>query len=283
MLNPIIEALKLEGSYHLKPPCFNKELINLESPICMHGSPWSEIGQRIMSGLSDLNKEKEVEKKGFLKYFNDKDSNFEKFNVTVNDNFHRVWAATPSHIPVINNKCNSTMISCNLNITTVSELNYEYEDDLDLGISSNTAQEIKSKFVSRQNSYISAGFTNTTFDIDSTIKCSDINKKSFEWALNAVPSEVKARYLQYGIPYEFGDDTGPYNAGPLWIWHYMTYEMNKEKTANVVHSPYMSTPVDYWLSSAAGFHYCKILSPARAIEWIYLDGLREKLGLKNKK
>lgn len=25
---------------------------------------------------------------------------------------------------------------------------------------------------------------------------------------------------------------------------------------------------------SAGFHYCKLLSPARIMEWIYVDGLR---------
>lgn len=24
-----------------------------------------------------------------------------------------------------------------------------------------------------------------------------------------------------------------------------------------------------------GYHYCKLLSPARAMEWIYVDGLKE--------
>ena len=28
-----------------------------------------------------------------------------------------------------------------------------------------------------------------------------------------------------------------------------------------------------------GMHYCKLLSPARAMEWIYLEGLRARLSL----
>jgi len=36
-------------------------------------------------------------------------------------------------------------------------------------------------------------------------------------------------------------------------------------------SPMMRTPTNYLISAAAGFHYCKILSPFRALEWIYVD------------
>jgi len=42
----------------------------------------------------------------------------------------------------------------------------------------------------------------------------------------------------------------------------------------------MRTPTDYPISAAAGFHYCKLLSPFRAIEWIYIDSLFDHDGLK---
>jgi hypothetical protein len=41
----------------------------------------------------------------------------------------------------------------------------------------------------------------------------------------------------------------------------------------------MATPIDYKIQAAAGFHYCKLMSPAKAIEWILIDGLRETRSL----
>ncbi len=64
---------------------------------------------------------------------------------------------------------------------------------------------------------------------------------------------------------------GPYNAGPLWIWRYLNFEEKDGQT--VVSSPMMRTPDDYGIKAAAGFHYCKLLSPFRAMEWIYIDSL----------
>ena len=49
----------------------------------------------------------------------------------------------------------------------------------------------------------------------------------------------------------------------------------------IVQSPTMRTPVDYIVPQAAGFHYCKVLSPFKAIEWMMLDGLYENNGIKN--
>mmetsp|Transcript_8950 Transcript_8950/g.1296 ORF Transcript_8950/g.1296 Transcript_8950/m.1296 type:complete len:89 (+) Transcript_8950:67-333(+) len=71
-----------------------------------------------------------------------------------------------------------------------------------------------------------------------------------------------------------GADKGPYNAGPLWIYNDLEYNESSDSTQVVVQAPYMATPVDYWISSAAGFHYCKVLSPARVMEWMYIDSLR---------
>ncbi len=36
----------------------------------------------------------------------------------------------------------------------------------------------------------------------------------------------------------------------------------------------MKTPTTYFIQYAAAFHYCKVLSPARAMEWIYVDSLK---------
>lgn len=35
----------------------------------------------------------------------------------------------------------------------------------------------------------------------------------------------------------------------------------------------MRTPTDYFIGSAAGFHYCKVLSPFKALEWMLVDSL----------
>jgi len=78
-----------------------------------------------------------------------------------------------------------------------------------------------------------------------------------------------------------GDDMGPYNEGPLWIWHFMNYSENSDKTQVTVQSPMMRTPTDYFIGSAAGFHYCKVLSPFKVLEHVYNDSLFERNGIKN--
>ena len=41
-----------------------------------------------------------------------------------------------------------------------------------------------------------------------------------------------------------------------------------------VNSTGFTTPLPFFLPVSGGFHYCLLLSPARAIEWIYVDSLR---------
>jgi len=78
-----------------------------------------------------------------------------------------------------------------------------------------------------------------------------------------------------------GDDMGPYNEGPLWIWTYMKYSTNKTTGTVTVQSPMMRTPTTYPIKAARGFHYCKVLSPFRVIEWIYVDSLYSRDGINN--
>lgn len=49
----------------------------------------------------------------------------------------------------------------------------------------------------------------------------------------------------------------------------------------LVRSPMMRTPITYPIKSARGFHYCKVLSPFRVLEWMYVDSLFENDGIKN--
>ena len=79
-----------------------------------------------------------------------------------------------------------------------------------------------------------------------------------------------------------GEDLGPYNEGPVWIWKPLAYSEGTDSTGRqtlVVQSVMMRTPVDYGIKAAAGMHYCKLLSPARVMEWIYVDGLRKYYGI----
>lgn len=113
-------------------------------------------------------------------------------------------------------------------------------------------------------------------------RCGDINQAALDWALSKANKNAIDRYNKFGKKLVIGDDLGPFNAGPLWIWKYMSYTDNKAKTQTVVQSPMMRTPTDYPIGAAAGFHYCKLLSPFRALEWIYIDSQFDHNGLKSK-
>ena len=51
---------------------------------------------------------------------------------------------------------------------------------------------------------------------------------------------------------------------------------NGTRTWHVQSPAYVDSMSDFSFKSK-GFHYCKLLSPARAMEYIYIDGLRAKL------
>ena len=78
-----------------------------------------------------------------------------------------------------------------------------------------------------------------------------------------------------------GDDKGPYNEGPLWIWTFMEYTESDDKSQMIAKSPMMRTPTTYPISAAAGFHYCKVLSPFKVMEWIYNDSIFATDGINN--
>ena len=59
----------------------------------------------------------------------------------------------------------------------------------------------------------------------------------------------------------------------------MKYKESDDKTQMVVQSPMMRTPTTYPIKAAAGFHYCKVLSPFKVMEWIYNDSIFDTDGI----
>jgi hypothetical protein len=250
-IDPIVEGMIMEGSYNIRVPCYNLSTINPDTPNeCQRGNKWVTEAQKDMAG--DLH-----------------GANFDSFN-----NFHRVYSMFPHHLPQVKDEkyCKSSK-GCQLEGWTVAENYYERLEVMDTGFSATSALETKAKMLSRQQIQIHSGNASASFhDFDENKHmCKDINKKALEWALSKAPSVAIDDYNKFGKKLVFGDDNGSMDAGPLWIWSYLAYTDNKDKTETTIIAPYMSTPADYWEPQVRGFHYCKLLNPSRALEWVLID------------
>jgi hypothetical protein len=107
-----------------------------------------------------------------------------------------------------------------------------------------------------------------------TDRCGEVNQDVLDWAYAHSSAEAKKRYDTYGEKLVIGADLGPFNDGPSWIWRSLEYVENSSKTEVSVQSPAMKFKADFFVGFSAGIHYCKVLSPFRAMEWIYFDSLK---------
>ena len=310
MVTPLITAFKMEGFNQFLQPCYCAPLNCVGNSTCLAGCPWTEqFSQRTMSALDDSSAP--VDDSGMVTAIEGTQPKWggPAVSLDIRDSFHRLYTMPPVgtvHLPQIYDgegggtfevgdewnlkgtvcpaitSTTTSEVTCSLKISTVSQSIYNVIDtELDTGFQPVAATEIKTKMRSRQSSWVAAGNATASFDaLDGGYKttfpnlCAEINQRSLDWAKsNAAPAAL-AMYESKGIPLVIGADKGPYNAGPLWIWTYMEYDNQPHQT--VVRAPMMKTEVDYPIGAAAGFHYCKILSPARAMEWIYVDSLKPR-------
>ncbi len=170
LVTPLIDAFKLEGSYHFNTPCYT--LDTPENTDCTQGSQWSEQAQKIMGGPNAT--------------------------IQVQDSFHPVYQVNPVHLPDIHNAC-ATPFDCTLNVTTVSQLLYSTLDSQDVSLYSPAASEIKVKLMSRQSILLKA--TGVTYDLKETDggnRCAEINQFTIDWAMSkhsSVGRELKSLCL----------------------------------------------------------------------------------------
>eukprot|EP00049_Salpingoeca_infusionum_P019450 m.361921 g.361921 ORF g.361921 m.361921 type:complete len:797 (+) comp19985_c0_seq1:76-2466(+) len=276
LLQPLVDALSLEANPHFVVPCntdwrqdfprcryyprypglgANESVSN--PPGCMCGNAWSEqVSMPHMAGPT---------------------FNLSQSQIISTDGIHNVSDTHPIHLPHVWSKCNGDNSTCVVNVTTVTESTYNPLDAADSGFFPESALELRTKLMSRQSMLLASGLTPAQAPLnvtDAPSICSEINAKSIAWAWANAPARTRTRFSRVGQPLVVGPDLGPYNAGPLWINHELEFNEAANKTQVVVQAPMMKTPYNFIIPLAAGYHYCKILSPARALEWLYTDGLR---------
>ena len=255
-VKPLINAYQLEGFYNFEPPCYDKK----PDGYCTVGCPWTEKAQQIMGGLPPGP------------------------SLIDKDAFHPVYQITPVHLPHVTNNCSNPDSSCVLNAVTVTQNVYEDIDKLDTASTFTSAKELRAKLKSRQTVLQAAGFKNVLFNVsDAPSICKEINQQAYDWAKTNAGSKTYQRYVTFGEYMIMGPDKGPYNVGPEWIWNPLVFTETENSTGGAVlevQSKMLKTPTDYYIKASAGMHYCKLLSPARAMEWIYVDGLRKYYSIK---
>ncbi|KAI3629695.1 hypothetical protein MIR68_011130 [Amoeboaphelidium protococcarum] len=298
---PLLEAMRLEAHVHLKKRC-NSDKPSPHCPFypawpeqkeprqfsndtdCWCGTPWANVA---------------------IKQMVDADNVVEVVNA---DAIHDVRDTNPYHHAHIWNNCsdhvrkgqfivqevdmgeNLAVEKCKLNVTTVSESMYDKYDSLDTGLAHGTAEEIRVKMKSRQLYRRHTTNPFADYDEDDMDVCMEINQLAYKYALEHSDPKVVKRFMKFGQKMHFLPDYHfPIAIGPLWINSRLKYkemdlvnEDGKLEKVLSIKSISMKTDLDSWINKlhpdSAGQHYCKLLSPARAMEWIYVDGLRHKLG-----
>lgn len=113
------------------------------------------------------------------------------------------------------------------------------------------------------------------YDAETSRKtCKDVNQYFYDQALQLIKgTETYNRYMESGKKLCFKDDFDAYfSAGPAWIKE--SLEIKEDDDCLSVASVKIDTALDSKLFP--GVHYCKLLSPARVLDWIMTDSNANK-------
>lgn len=134
------------------------------------------------------------------------------------------------------------------------------------------ATEVGAKLKSREAIYKHFG---VEFD-GQEATCKEINELAYKFVLKNFngSKSVLDRFTKYGQPIEFLEDTKS-TAGPTWV--NLPIVTKNTTTTYQVSSRALVSPVDFIVPQAAGMLYCKLMSPARILEWMLVDGLKKNL------
>ena len=250
VLLPIIQAMELEAYHYFHEPCYEKNA----GANCSQASPWTEMAQRYMCGLSP-------------------------HHATVSD-IDTLWPVNEvfphDYLPHIYNQCGATQ-GCVLNASSVTENAYFKVDEADESLTVISASEQKVKLNSRQRCYEHASITPADFNTtDGGSLCAEINRMAYEHALNISTPANRQRFLASGQLLTMAAD----KVTPVFpVWSYEALSIDTSGKEAIVTSWASKFDTKNPIPLVSGLHFCKLLSPGRAIEWIYIDGLRKNHSL----
>lgn len=267
---PLVAASRYEASYNYVPPCYDAP----PSAACTVGSPFSQDAQQLLSNTAGhcLNASS-----GGAAY---------PFSASVVDALHPVADLHPVHLPNITNQCAAPTPACTLQASTVTENSYDpLFSELDVALYPTSPHEAKVKLFSRQRTLLHAGVppAQAPFNVtDAPSYCAEINAYTYAAALAAAAPAAAARFARRGLPLRFGPDAIGF-AGPQFTDGSLAFGLVNASSASGgrafvwVNSTSLPTPFPYFVPLAEGMHYCLLLAPSRALEWVYTDGLRSAL------
>ncbi|CAE7555330.1 unnamed protein product [Symbiodinium natans] len=102
------------------------------------------------------------------------------------------------------------------------------------------------------------------------LPCAAMNRMAVEMAEQLAASSTLQRYRAKGRGWCFLEDSSSV-AGPVWVFK-DRLALKENSTCMAVQSPSMLT--DLSARIYPGIHYCKLLSPARVLDWMMTDSLK---------
>ncbi|KAK3264428.1 hypothetical protein CYMTET_26835 [Cymbomonas tetramitiformis] len=143
----------------------------------------------------------------------------------------------------------------------------KYNAEMSDTATSISAKEIGCKLLSSESIERQLNVTAVTRGVT----CGDVNKYAAEMVMKLLSPTTLKRYKAKGRQLCWKPDFQPFgDVGPLFI--YESLELTENATCLAVASLAMSTAVDS--KRFPGVHYCKLLSPAKIIDWIMTDSLK---------
>lgn len=255
---PFLEAMYQEGSSVLKEPCYQSDIINVPTPSCTKGSPWVE--ERSLKNLVGDLADPQV-------------------TVVNNDNFHRASTVYPYHHPQLTTDCLDKTGVCTVNHISCTQNWYEALNEFDLGKTPIGATSMRVKLKSSTSVHVAAREADADFEtLDHKLtECRDMNNEVFEWAYSMADKTAKNLYDTIGEKLVEVNDKEQPNGG-LWIYEDLQWNESADQSEMDNKSVALILPEDELIPIFKSMHYCKMLSPFRALEWIYVDSQYAKGG-----